>query len=259
MRFQWWSLKHNQAVEARTGRTAQRQSQETESVEKGQLLSSAATIQFKSGHKTSSLSSPCLAKHGYHDKPSISSNALSSHNNTIAPKTDPATAAKTVKLPRFDMNDAPTGLAAFPLSPPVVANACTPNVVPLTTCVVPPVVIVVVISAGAGVFVVLEHPLHTPVQLLAGPQPAVQVVQSPQLTPLAFVPHGPPPGPQPPAPPPPKPPGPPQPECPDHGPAPLLHPLGADGNAPLHALTQLDQLPLFHPPAGPHPLGPAVI
>lgn len=41
-----------------------------------------------------------------------------------------------------------------------------PNVVPVRTCVLPPVVIVVVIVAGEGVAVVVLQPDQTPVQEL---------------------------------------------------------------------------------------------
>jgi len=77
------------------------------------------------------------------------------------------------------------------------ATAWIPKVVPVMTCVEPPVVTVVVIVAGMGEAVVLLQPDQVPVQEENGPQPAVQVVHESQLIPLALVPHGPPNGPPP--------------------------------------------------------------
>jgi len=66
-----------------------------------------------------------------------------------------------------------------------------PKVVPVITDVAPEMIWVVVMVAGTGAAVVLEQPDQVPVHELAGPQPAVHVVQASQLIPEALVPHGP--------------------------------------------------------------------
>lgn len=149
--------------------------------------------------------------------------------------------------------------AELPESAPVVAAATAwmPKVVPVMTWVEPSVVTVVVIVAGTGAAVVVLQPDQVPVHEEKGPQPAVQVVQASQLTPLAFVPQGPkPPGPKPPGGPP-CPPLPPHIPGPPHGPFPP-QPLGAEGRPVEQAEIQLDHPAEFQPPPGPKP-GPAVI
>ena len=153
--------------------------------------------------------------------------------------------------------------AALPEAEVVVAAAATawmPKVVPVTTAVEPPEVIVVVTVAGMGEFVVLLQPDQVPVHEEKGPQPAVQVVHESQLMPLALVPQGPnPPGPKPPGPPLGPPLFPPQLPGPPHGPWPP-QPLGAEGRPVEAAEIQLDQPAAFQLPPGPKPEpGPAVI
>jgi hypothetical protein len=69
--------------------------------------------------------------------------------------------------------------AMEPEAPLPDSRACTwtPNVVPERVCTEPSLAVtVVVMVAGRGESVVDEQPDHVPVQLLNGPQPAVQVV-----------------------------------------------------------------------------------
>jgi len=84
-------------------------------------------------------------------------------------------------MPTTKAPEAPTTLApaaSFELGVEVeltvwlaVCTACTPNVVPVTTC---PLMVVVTV-AGCGVAVVVLHPLQMPDQVDCGPQPPVHV------------------------------------------------------------------------------------
>ena len=93
--------------------------------------------------------------------------------------------------------------APFPLSLATilwlaVTAAWTPKVVPVTTW---PFTVVVTVAALGDAVVLVPHPLHVPVQLDQGPQPAVQVLQLQSLPPhgpCEFQPEpGPPQGPEP--------------------------------------------------------------
>lgn len=127
--------------------------------------------------------------------------------------------------------DAPLVLVLEAAVPLVVATACTPNVVPVTTC---PFTVVVMVAA-TGLAVVVLQPLHVPVHDEKGPQPPVHVVNAQLAPPKGFLEFQPLPG-------------------PPHWPP--FQPLGAPGRAVEHADTHELQPPLL--PQGPPP-GPAVI
>jgi len=138
-------------------------------------------------------------------------------------------------MPITKAPEAPTALtpaASFELCVVVavalaVCTACTPNVVPVTTC---PLTVVVTV-AGCGDAVVVLHPLQMPDQVECGPQPPVHVDHAqfgPPHGPLLFHPM----------------PGPPH--------APEVQLPGGPGSAVEHADTHELQ-PLEPGPQGPGP------